>query len=232
MGDKLIMNANERKRKVVMESIISGHYNLAEGAKRLEISYRQAKRIKARYLHAGDAGLLHKARGISSPRALPNAFKEKVLILYQTKYMGFGPTFAAEKLKEEDDCDVHRETLRLCLKAAGLRARQRKHNAHRSRRVRRDSFGELLQIDGSHHDWFGTGEHYDCLLNIVDDATGKTLSQMDTGETCRILLMTFKWWVERYGVPLAVYVDLNTDFHKSLTAKFDPKFQLSCPLNP
>ena len=50
---------------------------------------------------------------------------------------------------------------------------------------------------------------HSCLLNMVDDATGTTLAMLDTGETTRILLLTLKKWIELYGVPNAVYVDLK-----------------------
>src|SRR5205814_6023540 len=102
------------------------------------------------------------------------------------------------------------ETLRLWLKSAGLWETRKRRSAHRKQRARREKFGEMLQIDGSDHEWFGAGSGRSCLLNIVDDATGFTLAQLDEGETTAVLLSTLKTWVERYGIPKSVYVDLKT----------------------
>lgn len=109
--------------------------------------------------------------------------------------------------------------LRLWLKAKGLWSKKRKRVFHRERRA---CFGELLQIDGSIHQWFGT-EQYDCLLNMVDDATGVTFALLDIGETTQILLTCLKRWIEHYGIPKAVYVDLKSVYvgTKKLKEKYD-----------
>jgi hypothetical protein len=210
MGDYLIMSGKERKRKVILEEVKKGMLTLKDAAPKLEVGYRQAKRIWKKYLTKGDVGLIHANRGKSSANAYSQGFKDKILNLYRNKYMGFGPTFAAEKIEEQDDVKVNAETLRLWLLGAHLLLRSRKRKSYRQRRERKECFGELLQIDGSDHAWFGKDKGRCCLLNIVDDATGITLSQLDRGETCQVLLRTFKMWVEKYGVPQAVYVDLKS----------------------
>jgi transposase len=209
MGDWLILSSKERKRKVILEKVLGGELRLIDAAPRLEVGYRQAKRLLASYRRRGDAGLVHASRGKPSHQAYSQAFKQEVLEAYESQYLGFGPTFASEKLMERDKLKVQAETLRLWLLEAKLWKRARKRKAYRQRRRRRERFGELVQIDGSDHAWFGKEHSRSCLLNMVDDATTTTLSQMDTGETCRVLLLTFKEWVETYGVPMAVYVDLK-----------------------
>lgn len=210
MGDKLIMRKKERERKVILSGYEEGRYTLLEAAERMPNSYRQAKRMWRRYKIEGDAGLVHKARGNSSNRSFSSEFKTTVLNLYKEKYNGFGATFAVEKLAEEDNCILSNETLRQWLKSANLWVPRRKRKSYRQYRERRACFGELLQIDGSIHKWFGPEAEYDCLLNIVDDATGKTFALLDEGETTLILLKALKRWVELYGVPEAVYVDLKS----------------------
>lgn len=225
MGDKLIMSAKERKRKVILEDVKKGLLTLKDASPKLEVCYRQSKRIWQRYLKYGDVGLVHISRGRKSSHSYPESFRKKVLDIYRSKYMDFGPTFASEKLEEIDGIKINAETLRLWLLEAKLWYRHRKRKSYRQRRERRQSFGELLQIDGSDHAWFGKEHPRSCLLNMVDDATGRTLSQMDTGETCKVLLATFKMWVEKHGVPKAVYVDLkslyvspkSTDVKKTFT---------------
>jgi len=210
MGDKLIMSSKERKRKVIMEGVINKQYTLKEGANRMGVSYRQAKRIFKRYKAQGDTGLLHKHRGSPSGHAKPIVLKQKVLTLYQEKYRGFGPTLAAEFMEEEESIHVNAETLRLWLKSEGLWLRQRKHSPYRHRREPKERFGEMLQIDGSDHEWFGPDEPKCCLLNMVDDATSTTLAMLDGGETTWVLLTVLMKWIKRYGVPQSVYVDLKS----------------------
>jgi transposase len=223
MEDRLIMSKKELQRKTLLEGFICGKLTLQEAAIKLGISYRQIKRVWKRYKEEKDKGLQHRSRGRRPSNVYPKLFKHKVLALYQERYLEFGPTFAAEKLAEDDRVIVHPETLRLWLKAEGLWLRKRKRKVHRERRERRPHFGDLLQIDGSIHPWFAGSEEKSCLLNMVDDATGITMALLDKGETTKILLTTFKKWIEKYGIPKAVYVDLKSVYvsPKAMKEKYD-----------
>ncbi|MBA3536853.1 MAG: ISNCY family transposase [Tatlockia sp.] len=203
------MSNKELKRKAILERVMCGKMGLKDASILMEVSYRQAKRIKQRYLLSKDKGLLHGNRGKCPKNAISKEFKQEIISLYQQKYLGFGPTFAAEKLEEDDNISINAETLRLWLKNEGLWCRKRKHKVYRERRERRACFGDLLQIDGSIHAWF-SDDRKDCLLNMVDDATGLTMALLDTGETTKILLTVLKKWIIKYGVPKAVYVDLKS----------------------
>lgn len=209
-GGHLVMSKKERKRKVILEDVKKGLISLKDAALRMEVSYRQAKRIMKRYRQQDDLGLVHASRGKESGRAYPAEFKNRVLKIYQEKYFDFGPIFATEKLLEEEKITISDETLRLWLLNANLWCHHRRRKSYRQRRERRKNFGELLQIDGSIHAWFGKEYPHCCLLNIVDDATGTTMAQMDEGETCYVLLSTLKRWIEKHGVPKSVYVDLKS----------------------
>lgn len=210
MGDKFIMSEKELRRKVILEGVKDGKITLSDAAIKLEVSYRQIKRINSRYRKHGDKGLIHKGRGAMPANAIPKAYQDKILDLYRAKYIGFGPTLAAEKLLEDDGCYIHQETLRLWLLKENLFIRQRKRKKYRKKRDRRENFGELLQIDGSIHNWFSDDQKNTCLLNMVDDSTGTTLAMLDTGETTQVLLLTLKKWIQLYGIPNAVYVDLKS----------------------
>ena len=209
MGDRLIMRKKERERKVILSGYKDGRYTLVEAAERMVVSYRQAKRIWRRYKEEDDIGLVHKNRGKPSARSFDQKNKKIILQLYQEKYNDFGATFAVEKLAEDDNYILSRETLRQWLKAANLWIPRRKRKSYRQYRERRAGFGEMLQIDGSDHRWFGQETERCCLLDIVDDATGKTFALLDTGETTLVLLKALKRWIELYGVPESVYVDLK-----------------------
>jgi len=114
--------------------------------------------------------------------------------------------FAHEKLAEQD-LEVDHETLRRWLLQAGLWQKRRKRREHRSRRERRAHFGELVQMDGSPRHWLGNEAPEHCLMELVDDATGNTLSLMDTAETTALAMRTLWWWIDRFGVPRALYTD-------------------------
>ena len=209
MGDRMTIRKKELRRKPFFDAVLEGKMTLVECQEKLKISYRQVRRSFKRYCTEGDDGLCHKSRGKKPCNTYPERHKSKVLAAYREKYIGFGPLLAAEKMQKDDGILVNDETLRLWLKKAGLWTRKRKHVVYRERRERRAQFGDLLQIDGSIHDWFSIGKH-DCLLNMVDDATGTTFALLDTGETTLILLTCLKRWVEKYGIPNSVYVDLKS----------------------
>jgi transposase len=134
MGDLLIMSKKELKRKGIFDLIKNGCITQKDASKRLGISYRQTRRSYQRYLQEGDLGLIHRSRGKASHRAIPFVIKQKVLELYEEKYWDFGPTLASEKLLEEDNINIHAETLRTWLKKAGIWLPRRKRKEHRAER--------------------------------------------------------------------------------------------------
>jgi transposase len=210
MGDLLIMSKKELRRKSILDLVMLGQLTQLDASKRLGLSYRQTKRVYQKYLKEGDTGLVHKSRGKASKRAFPLEMKKTVLALYEEKYWDFGPTLASEKLLEDDNQKLHAETLRLWLKEAGIWQPKRQRKAHRSRRTRRSRFGELLQLDGSIHAWLPGITTKQCLMNFVEDATGKTLSLLDSGETTDAAFRLLKWWIKLHGIPMAIYVDLKS----------------------
>lgn len=221
MADVLMMNKKERHRKAILDQVIAGFIRKKDARKHLGLSSRQFRRIFANYKGCGDIALVNKSRGKPSGRAYPVEMKEKALLIYREKYVDFGPTLAAEKLEEDDGLKVHPETLRLWLKAEGIWLPRRKRKAHRKQRERRACYGELLQLDGSIHAWLPDVDGKQCLMNMVDDATGKTLAIMDTGETTRAAFALLKWWIIEAGIPLAIYVDLKSLYVSPQTLKQD-----------
>jgi hypothetical protein len=195
------------------------HLTVSEAAERLFISQRQMRRILRRYEAEGDPGLIHRHRGKTSNHACDFNFKKLVLGLYQTKYKGFGSTLAAEKITEEDKHPLSSETLRLWLKSEGLWGERRKRSSYRQQRKRREHFGDLLQLDGSFHPWFGEDYPTACLMNLVDDATGIIMALFDKEETTEAAMRLVQQWIERYGVPKSIYVDLKTVYVSPKTFK-------------
>jgi len=206
-GGALAMSQRERSRLVIMWRVRNRAMTIMEASEVMRISYRQCRRIYKRYREEGDRGLIHRNRGQPSNRRQPYEVKGKILALYREQYWDFGPTLAAEKLEERGGYKVDHETLRRWLLAAGLWERQRKRGKHRKRRERKAHFGELIQTDGSHHKWFEDRGEEDCLMDMVDDATGKTLALLSEEETTRAAMELLWAWVKKYGIPKALYVD-------------------------
>jgi transposase len=201
------MSRKERRRLEALSRVAEGQWTLVEVAERLGTSYRQIKRCWARYQTEGDEGLVHRLRGRASNRQSPPGWRERFLALYAEKYADYGPTYAAECLLESEGLAVPVTTLRRWLLDAGLWQPKRRRKAHRRRRARRPRFGDLVQMDGSHHDWFEGRRAEAVLMVMVDDATGRVHARFFEEETLVAAWTTFRGWVERHGVPRALYVD-------------------------
>ena len=137
----------------------------------LGLSYSQAKRIYKRYLSGGDNALVHSSKGRSPNNKLDEEIVKKAVELYKSKYYDFGPTLAREMLFERDGLSISVSTLRRALVSAGLWKQKKKSGEYRSRRTPRSRFGELIQFDGSHHDWFEGRRPSCCLMTKIGDAT-------------------------------------------------------------
>lgn len=150
-----------------------------QASEKMGMSYRHAERLWKLYREGGDSALIHRVRGAQPNNQIDAKLKARILDRYRQAYMGFGPTLACEKLVEEDGlAPISRETLRLWLLEARLWQRHRRRGAYRKRREPRHHFGELVQMDGSPHRWFGEAHNEYCLMNMVE-AIGTTLAIMN-----------------------------------------------------
>src|SRR5208337_5120415 len=170
------MSERELKRAAVLSRVSKAGWTLVQAAERMGVSYRQAKRLWKRYRAKGIKALVHGSVGRVSNRAKPTSLRRRVLALVRKKYGGepgerFGPTLAAEHLQQDDGIVIGVETLREWMLQEGLWSRERRRRAHRRRRERKAHFGELVQLDGSFHDWLEGRGPEGCLMNMVDDAT-------------------------------------------------------------
>ncbi|QDU92491.1 ISNCY family transposase [Lignipirellula cremea] len=239
--ETILMNPRDRKRLEVFSQVSSGTMSLRQASEVLGVSYRQAKRIWSRYQQQGDAGLLHQARGRASNRQPTAETKERALTLYREQYADYGPTLAAECLTEEDRLPVAVSTLRRWLVQAGLWQRSRKQKVHRRRRDRRQHQGELVQLDGSHHDWFeGRRPHeadvaytgWAVLMVMIDDATGRVFARFYENESWRSAADVFQQYTVCYGLPRGLYVDQHGIYRndreptsEEILADFTPETQ-------
>jgi len=209
MERHLLMSQKERTRLGVMKQVKAEQLSLVAAAEFMGLSYRQAKRVWRRYQDLGDAGLVHLGRGRAGNRGKAAKTRERILARYQERYPDFGPTLAAEHLGREG-LKVDHETLRRWLLAKGLWTIQRRRQKHRQWRERKACFGELVQMDGSHHDWFEGRRERAVLMVMIDDATNRTYAQFSEEETTRAAYDTFEGYARRHKLPLGLYVDRDS----------------------
>jgi transposase len=217
------MSSRELERVAVMGRVKSGTLKLGDAATMLGLSYRQTKRVWRRYREGGGKGLKHGNAGKPSNRGKPKKVRCRVLALIRKKYSGeeekrFGPTLAAEHLAGEDGIKIDHETLRRWMLGEGLWNRKRKRKPHRKRRERKAHFGELVQLDGSFHDWFEGRGPRGCLMNMVDDATGVVEARLGKEETIWAAVGLLQAWIRKYGVPRALYTDWKNVYKRKATA--------------
>ncbi len=203
------LSQKELQRVAVISRCVKGELACARAAGLLCLSVRQIKRLKKRIREDGEAALAHASRGRPSHRRLPQTVRERIVQLARGTYAGFNDHHLCEKLVECESISLSRETLRRLLRQHGLGSpRKRRAPAHRQRRLRSAQLAELVQLDGSPHDWLEGRGPLLTALGMQDDATGKILAaQFFLSETTFGYLCLLQQMVCRYGVPLALYGD-------------------------
>lgn len=210
------------ERLKVILRIEQAQWTVAEAAESLHVSERQLYRIMKRYRTEGEAGLCHRLRGRQSNKALAPELRTKSLRLYREQYSDYGPTLFTEKLADYHDVHISRQTATRWLSQVALWSGTRKKRPHRRKRERRETIGSLIQFDGSSHDWFEGRGPACCLLVAIDDASNRQLFHFVSVENTSHVLVFWRQYVERYGMPAEVYTDrgavyVDADYPERLT---------------
>jgi hypothetical protein len=208
------MSDGELSRLEVLRDLDQRRLTTAAAAQLLGLGRRQVFRLLKAYRSEGAPGLISKRRGRRSNRRKPEELRTKALAIIRDRYWDFGPTLAAEKLREVHAITVGRETLRLWMIAAGLWAdrRQRRKHIHQPRH-RRDCVGELVQVDGCEHWWFEDRGPQCTLLVFIDDATGRLMHlQFVESESTFAYFEATRTYLEAWGKPVAFYSDKHGVF--------------------
>lgn len=210
-----LMSQKEVKRAHVLDMLEEDKISQQEASKRMGIGTRQVRRLSRRYRAEGLGGLVSKKRGRASNRRLDEAARTTAIELIGTHYRDFGPTLANEKLAELHGIQLSVESTRQLMIGAGYwRTRRGGTICAHPMRERRARFGELIQIDGSPHDWFeGRGE-YCTLLVFIDDATGRlTQLRFTPTETTLGYMRVLHDHIRTHGAPVTLYSDRHSVFH-------------------
>ena len=209
------MSKQDEQRAVVLGQVGAGVLGIAEAAALIAVSERQVRRLLAAFQRDGPRGIVHGNRGRSPAHATSAEVRAQVIALATGKYEGVNHSHLADLLSEREDLQVSRSTLTRMLSEAGARSPkpQRRRSKHRSRRERYPQEGMLLQIDASHHHWFGKEVPRVALLGVIDDATGKVPAALfQPTEDARGYMTLLRRVVLRTGVPDAIYSDRHSIF--------------------
>lgn len=228
----IVMSVKESSRIGIIQQVIKGKIAQIKAGGMIGITDRQIRRLVERVKTEGIRGLIHRSRG--REKELVAKKREKVLKMYKEKYYDFGPTFASEKLDELNGIKVDHETLRLWLMKWGENSTQkwcRKSRPHKKWRERKECFGEMVQMDGSHHDWLeGRGPEL-VLMGYVDDATGEKFGKFYLYEGTVPAMGSFNEYVEKYGIPLSIYLDKHSTYkttrHQTIFEELNDKKALT-----
>lgn len=218
------LSTKERRRMELLSRVKDGEMKLVRVAELVGLSYRQVKRIWKRYREHGDSALAHGRRGQPSNRRKDPKLRQQVLARIRERYVDFGPTLASEELAKEQVLVDH-ETLRRWMLAEGLWQKRRRRQRHRQWRERRAHLGALVQMDGSHHDWFEGRRGWAVLMVMIDDATNRTYARFQEAEDTRAAMDCFGRYARRYGLPQELYVDQDSIYRCTREARIDEELR-------
>jgi hypothetical protein len=224
--DIITMSVKELKRLKVVQEAIARHITQKSAAELVGMTERHMRRLVKAVRTEGERGLVHRTRGKPSNNRIAEEVRAKAISAYKGSYMGFGPTLASEKLQEREGIAVSEETMRKWLLKEGLWEGKRKRSPHRRWRQRKECFGEMVQMDGSHHDWLeGRGPEL-VLMGYIDDATGNTFGRFYDYEGTIPAMDSFRLYANKYGLPQSVYLDKHSTYRVTSAAKEEERQQM------
>jgi len=230
-GDVIMVKGKELRRFHVIQQVLDGKLKQVEAAEALDLTDRQIRRIVKRVKEEGERGVVHQGRRKPSNSQISEETRNRVLKLCRERYAGFGPTLATEKLSEVDGIRISDETLRLWLKKEGVPYKTRKKRPHREWRERRGSFGEMLQMDGSEHDWLEGRGPWMVLMGYIDDATGNVFGRFHEYEGTLPAMDSFKRYTGKHGIPLSVYLDRHTTYKSTAKPTIEEELAGTKPMS-
>jgi hypothetical protein len=230
-GKDIIMATQEElKRLNVIHKVLDKSITQIEAAGILDLTDRHIRRMAARIAQEGDKGIVHKLRGQPAHNCTLDKVKKKTLSLCKSTYEGFSPTLASEKLFERDKIKVSRELLRTWFIEEHIAYASRKARPHRNWRERKMHYGQMVQADGSHHDWFEGRGPWCVLMGQIDDATSKVSAEFHDYEGTLPFMASFKSYVKAKGIPISVYIDRHTTYKSNKKPSIEDELEDREPL--
>ena len=230
-GKDIIMATQEElKRLNVIHKVLDKSITQIEASGILDLTDRHIRRLSARIVKEGDKGVVHKLRGKAAHNRTLDKVKKKALNLCRSIYEGFSPTLASEKLFERDNIKVSRELLRTWFIEEHIAYQSRKARPHRNWRERKANYGQMVQADGSHHDWFEGRGPWCVLMGQIDDATSIVSAEFHDHEGTLPFMASFKSYIRAKGIPISVYIDRHTTYKSNKKPSIEDDLENREPL--
>lgn len=224
--DIFVMKRREINRFAIIDKVIKKELKQIDAADVLKISDRQVRRLVAAVRARGEIGIIHGLRGKKSHRRITDKIRNKVLDLCREQYEGFGPLFASEKLAERDGIRVSKETLRQWMITDGLwQVKKERKKKHLQWRERKAHYGQMLQMDGSHHAWLEKRGPKLALMGQIDDATSQVSARFYEYEGTIPAMDSMKRYVQKNGIPASVYLDKHTTYKSWAKQSIDEELE-------
>lgn len=206
------LSSKEVRRLKILHRVIEGEVTQVKASEILGITDRQVRNIIKRLKAEGDKGIVHRNRGRESPHRIASEREDLIAEIVERRYVDFGPTLAVEKLWECEGIRISKEKLRQIMLAKGLWQRRRRRRKIYRWRQRKEYFGEMVQVDGSHHDWLeGRGSKM-VLMGYVDDATGQFYGRFYDYEGLFPAMDSLERYIRHYGCPVSLYLDKHSTY--------------------
>ena len=209
----ITMSTKESKKIHVIQQVIEKCITQAAAAAILSLSQRHVRRLVKNHKNDGIYALIHKSRGKPSCKKLPENIKDQIINLYKNKYTLFKPTHFTEKLNEEENIKVSKETVRQILIMQELWLDKPKKKKHRKQRQRKTHKGMLVQVDGSVDPWFEGRGPICVLISFIDDASSLVYAKFYEYEGTLPVMDALIGYIQEYGIPMALYTDLHQTYH-------------------
>ncbi|WP_394182290.1 ISNCY family transposase [Yoonia maritima] len=214
------MSERELNRVEVLAQVDDGRLSVDNAANMLDLTRRQIFRLLKRYRQDGASAIRHKARGKPPNNRIHHAKRDYALNLIKESYADFGPTLAAEMLAERHGFKVSRETVRKWMQEDGLWLSRKQRRTFHQPRLRRECFGELIQIDGSDHRWFEDRAGPCTLLVFIDDATSTLMElRFVESESTFTYFDALESYLLKHERPVAFYSDKHSVFRVAKPSK-------------
>jgi hypothetical protein len=227
MQELMVMSQKEIQRLGILNKVQDGYMTQVKAAEFLGISERHVRNLLTQIKAKGTQGLISKKRGQPGNHKISQEIRQKTLRLIQEKYSDFGPTLAAEKLCEHHLITVSRETLRKWMTQIHLWVPRTKKRKIHQLRMPKEQFGEMSQVDTSHHDWFENNNPCGLLISIDDATSAIVAARFETSESLNGYYQLLQQQIEEFGRPLSMYSDRFAVFETSLKKENLTQFRRS-----
>ena len=219
--DIIGMSIRELNRLKIIQGVLGREVTQVKASEVLGLTERHVRRIVKRVREEGERGIVHRSRGRYSHRRMSEELEGRIVDVVGSKYKGFGPTLASEKLSECEGIEVSKEKLRQIMMQRGLWQRKRKRREMHPWRERKDHCGEMIQMDGSHHDWLeGRGPKL-VLMGYIDDAMNRLYGRFYDYEGVYPAMDSFERYIRLYGLPQSLYSDKHSTYKTTREPSLD-----------